>query len=182
MLKRLLPLAFALPFALTVCGCLMDATIDEKGGGEMTVSYKLPKTGKLDDVKKQMESPNVKVTSAELNDQTSVATFKLAFDDVTKLSTAKFFKNATITTSEDKAKGTKTIVAKIVNKTPAKLPDKVLEFYGNKWEVTATLPGEVVDTNATAKDGKKVTWTRTLQEFSTAPEITLTVTYKTAKS
>jgi len=181
MLKRSFAIALVLPLVLVVSGCLMDTTVDEKGGGEMTVSYKLPKTGKLDDVKKQMESPSVKVTSAELNDQTSVATFKLKFDDITKLSTAKFFKNATITTSEDKAKGTKTIVAKIVNKTPAKLPDKVVEFYGDKWEVIATLPGEIVESNATAKDGKKATWTRTLQEFSTAPEITLSVTYKAAK-
>jgi hypothetical protein len=169
-----------LALSVALGGCLLDATIDAKGGGEMTVAYKVPKTGKLDDVKKQMEGPNSKVTSADLNDQ-GIATIKLKFDDVTKLSTAKFFKNATTTVTEDKAKGTKTIATRIVNKTPAKLPDKVLEFYGNQWELTVTLPGEVVESNATTKDGNKVTWKKTLQEYSSTPEITLTVTYKVPK-
>ena len=179
-MRKVLSLA-VLSLSLALGGCLLDTTIDAKGAGDMTVSYKLPKTGKIDDVKKQMESPNVKVTSAEVNDKGD-AVFKLKFDDVTKLSTAKFFKSATTTVTEDKAKGTKTITTKIVNKTPAKLPDKVLEFYGNKWELTVTFPGEIVDSNATTKAGNKATWTKTLQEFSSTPEFTLTATYKVPAS
>src|SRR5262249_7762892 len=98
-MRKVLSLA-VLSLTLALGGCLLDATIDAKGAGDMTVSYKLPKTGKIDDVKKQMESPNVKVTSAEVNDKGD-AVFKLKFDDITKLSTAKFFKSTTTTVTED---------------------------------------------------------------------------------
>ena len=167
-----------LPFTLLLTGCIFDATIDAKGAGTMTIKYRLAGEAQFDSVRKLMESPEVTVTEASI-DKDNWGTFQLKFADVTKLSTAKFFKGTTITLA-DAGDGTKTLAAKIVNKNPGKLSDPLVEFYGKEMRVSLTLPGEVVKSNATTTKDTTVTWSWPLNDFCNAPETALSATFKVA--
>lgn len=177
MLRRI-SRALVLPAIMLVSGCLLDSTIDAKGGAVITVKYRLTNESQLEAVKKQMKSADVTVTDASV-DKDKMATFNLKTADVTKISTAKFFQNATVKLT-DGEKGTKVLDVKWVNKNPSKLPDEMVAYFGKEVTISLTFPGEVVKTNATTSKGNNATWTIPHNDFAAAKETTFNVVYKTS--
>lgn len=157
-------------------GCLMDGTLDKDGGGTLTIKLRLMSVDQLADTKKQMQSPQVELVSATLDDD-KWATFNLKFADVTKLSTTQFLNRATFTLADDEG-GTKTLNIKYVNISRAPLTKEMADYFGNQVNFIIHLPGEVVKTNATQKDGNTAKWTYPAIELGQKPEYTLSVTYK----
>ncbi len=180
-MKKMLAVALGM-FALSIVssGCLLETTLDAKGGGVMTVTYRAKKDVKLEQEKKRMESAAVKVTSAETVGDSGQVRFKLAFADVTKLPTAPFFQGATVTRSDGSKKGTKVVTAKIVHPKPTKIGEAGVQYFGNEVKFVVTFPGEIVESNAKTKEGKTATWVYGMSEFHEMPEVLLTATYKEA--
>ncbi len=181
MLKKPACYAVLVPLVVAVSGCLIESTLDAKGGGVMTVTYPVAKKEDLPGLQKQMQSPAVKVTGAEVVEtgDKKNAVIKLQFDDVTKLSTAQFFANVTVTRADGTKKGTKALAAKVKHKNPAKLPDKAVELFGREVRVVVTLPGAVVESNGKIS-GNTVTWIWGISEFNEMPEVVMTATYQEA--
>ena len=161
---------------LAISGCLIESTIDAKGGGTMIVSYRLLKDQALAEERKKMEGSGLTVTSAKI-DKEKRATFDLKFENITKISTAEFFKNTTITLTDGKD-NTKVLAAKIVNKKPVRLPDKMLKYLGKDAKISVTLPGEIVQSNASATKDKTATWNLPINDIFGKPEISLSATFK----
>lgn len=176
MSKSLAKATFCALTALSLSGCLIESTVDAKGGATLDVSYRIGKGATLEAERKRMESPHVKVMSAEIDGENNVK-FGLKVEDVTKLSTAQFFHEAAITLA-DGENGTQVLAAKINRKSPMKLPDEALAYFGKEVKIALSLPGEVVKSNATKTDGKTATWTYEMNEFMNAKETALEVTYK----
>ena len=174
---RVLCEAIALLLALSLlAGCLMDATIDDKGGGTMTIKYRLSSEAQFAGAKRRVQSAAVTLTNATV-DAEKWATFNIKFDDVTKLSTIEYFDHTTFTLTPE-ADGSKTLTAKFTKANPSKLPEEMVAYFGRQAVITIHLPGEVVKSNATKTEGKVVSWTYPLADFTSAPEINVTVTYK----
>ena len=161
---------------ITFAGCLIDGTLDKDGGGTMVVKVRLMSVDQFADAKKQMQSPQVNLINANLDDD-KWATFNLKFADVTKLSTIQFFKRATFTLSDDEG-GTKTLSVKYVNPAPAPLDQGDGGLLRQQVTFTMHLPGDVVKSNATKTDGKTVKWNYPPNEFGTKPEVILSATFK----
>lgn len=174
---RYLCQSLALLLALSLlAGCLMDATIDDKGGGTMTIKYRLSTEAQFAGAKRRVQSAQVTLTDSKVEPD-KWATFHLKFDDVTKLSTIEYFDHTTFMLSSDEG-GTKTLTAKFTNANPSKLPEEMVAYFGREATITIHLPGDVVKSNAMKTDGRTVTWTYPLADFTSAPEINVTVTYK----
>jgi hypothetical protein len=180
MLKKALEYAVIVPLLVAISGCLIESTLDAKGGGVMTLTYGVVKPEELPSVKKKMESSAVKVLSAELegSGDKRQAVFKLQFDDVTKLPTTQFFNNVRITRADGSKPNTKVLTAKVKHDKPVKMPDGAADVFGKEVKVQVTLPGEVVESNATSSSGSTVTWTWGLSQFFEQTDLTLTATYK----
>jgi hypothetical protein len=176
MIKNLTSIAAFLSLLFT-SGCLFESNIDAKGGGTMIMTTYVKPDSKLDDTKKQMTSNHVEVTEAKMVGDSN-ATFHLKFEDVTKLSTATFFKNATITRTVDAEKGTTSINATIKHGKTSKIPDTIKQLYGDQVKFVTTVPGEITETNAKSKEGKTATWVFTMDEFYGVLEVPLNLTYK----
>jgi hypothetical protein len=172
-------LALLLPLVATISGCLYEATLDDKGGGTMTVRYAIAKRD-FSEAKAKMLSPAVKLVSAELvgEGEHTEGVFKLRFDDVTKLSTARHFGGVTVTRADGKD-GTKVLTAKVKNDRSLNLPETLLERFGRDLKVVITFPGEVVESNGKIGAGNSVTWSWGLNQFFDSREVVLTAIYKT---
>jgi preprotein translocase subunit SecF len=176
---RLAALTIGLMAALG--GCRFEPTIDASGGAEVTVRMRLLKNQTLDRVAKDLSSADVQVVSKE-KDKDDWATVKIKMKDVTKLSTAPFFANTAVTLADGEAAGTKLLKAVVTNKKPTdKLPENTVDFFGKEITVVATLPGEIVTSNATSTSGQTATWTWDLPKFFAAKQHTMEATYKLAK-
>lgn len=169
-------IATLLVVCFTLAGCLIDGTLEKDGGGTLTVKLRLMSVDQLPDAKKQMQSPQVELLSATLDDE-KWATFNLKFADVTKLSTTQFFNRATFTLTDDEG-GTKTLGIKCVNTNRAPLIKEMADYFGNQVTYIIHLPGEVVKSNAMQTDGKTVKWNYTSTELGEKPAYTLSVTFK----
>jgi hypothetical protein len=176
-MRRLLLLAVALPLLSLLGGCLVDSTLNDKGGADITVQYRLRKDTKPEDTVKEFASDNVQVVSKEI-DKDGNATFKLKVADVTKLNTSKFFNSVVVTLVDGAAKGTKVLTATRSNPQPAKLTDEVLAYFGTDMTVSITVPGEIVKSDATATKGSTATWKAELKKFLAEKGSTYSVTYK----
>lgn len=178
MLKKSVWYTVVVPLVVAISGCLVESALDAKGGGVLTLTHPVGKKEDMAPFQKRLESPAVKVTSAEFVDQgeKSQGVFKLQFDDVTKLSTAQFFSDLTVTRADGAKKGTTLLTAKIVHKVPQKMPDKAAEFFGKQVKIAVTLPGAVVESNGKVS-GNTVTWTWGVSEFNDMPEVVMTATY-----
>jgi hypothetical protein len=163
---------------LAANGCLFDTTLNAKGGGEMTLQYRVSKDDTADKQRAALTSSNVTIVDFKFDDKTREVSAKVKFDDITKLSTAKFFQNVGVTKSPGKDKDTETIAVKIVNKHKMALPDSAIEYFGKDVTISTTVPGAVVASNATETKDKTVTWKFLLKEFVSLTEVPLTVTYK----
>ena len=172
----------ALSLFVATSGCLHEVTLNAKGGGTMTVSYHVRDKADLDSAKKEMGSSSVKVTSAELvgTGDASLGVFKLDFQDITKLSSAPFFKELTVTRADGSKPATTTLTGKIKHTNPSKLPDKAVELFGKDMTIAVTFPGAVVESNGKVSGGNTVTWSWGLQEFFNTAELTMTATYSEA--
>lgn len=175
MLRHLASAAIVLTL-LGTSGCLIESNIDANGGATLTVTQRLKENAKLKDSTRQMKSNAVEVTDAKKEGDKGI--FHLKVKDITKLSTAKYFERAHVTRTVDAEKKTTTISTKFKNEKPKKVPDVIKEFYGNQVKIVATVPGEIIETNAKSKDGKTATWVFTMDEFYAVPEVDMTVTFK----
>lgn len=169
--------ALLLPLALLVSGCLFETTLDAKGAGTVKAHYKLGKDQTLEQQKKNFTSSNMTVTKASVS-KDNMVDIEAAFKDVTKLSSAAIFKGVTLAVTKDEKAGTTTLNAKQVNRNAAKLPDAVVEYFGNEFTLSLTLPGEVVKSNGEAK-GSTVTWKMPLTKIIGDKEVPFEVTWKT---
>lgn len=169
-------LGLALVALLAASGCRFDTTLDAKGGATIKVAYRLGKDSSLAKVKRSFLSPNIKIVSATM-DKDMHANVEIAIDDVTKLSTAQMFAKLKTSRTVDKD-GTVVLEGKIINKQPMKVTKEVLDYFGREVAVSVTAPGEIVDTNASAKDGKTATWKWPTEELFTQPEMVLRISYR----
>ena len=117
--------------------------------------------------------------SAEMIDDGQMR-FKLSFADITKLPTARLFKDATVTRSDGTEKGTKVVTAKVVHPKPFEIPEATAKQLGNEVKFVVTFPGEIVESNARTTEGKTATWVYGLSEFHEMAEVPLTATYREA--
>jgi len=178
MLNRVRVAAAILPLAMLLGGCLFEGTVDEKGGAEVKMHYRVAPNTTVDKAAKDIESKDVKLVSKSLDkDGWMDATVKT--DDVTKLSTVAFFKAWKITLVDGKDKGTKTLKSTYVNKAPnVKAPQSAIDYYGGEIKIVLNLPGDIVKTNASDSKGKTASWTFKTDEFFKQKEAVLEVTYK----
>ena len=176
MSKRLNTLVLFTLTAFAFAGCRIHSTVASDGSAKVEVKYRVGKNVTLEVEKKRFESDSVTVMSASV-DEDSYASLELKVDDFTKLSTAKFFGDATITSTNGE-NGTKVLTAKIVRKKPQKLSAQALEYVGKEIEVAVTVPGEIVSSNATKTEDNTVSWSYDMNEFLGAEETSMTVTYK----
>jgi Tfp pilus assembly major pilin PilA len=159
--KKLAWFAVVVPMIAALGGCIYETTIDDKGAGQMMATFSGIKRETLDILKSKMESSSVKVLSADFtgSPESGSAVIKLRFDDVIKLSTTEFFRNATFTRS-DGVGGTTILTAVVRNNTKApELSDTVLAKLGKELKSVVTFPGDVVESNGTVSGGRTVSWT-----------------------
>src|SRR5579862_9341534 len=156
--NRIRMLVATLPMIVAASGCLYEATIDAKGGAELKMHYRVDPKIKPDKIGTDLQSSDVKLVSKSIDKNHYVdATLRMA--DVTKLSTAAYFRNTAVTLVDGPEKGTKKLTITSVNKTPAaKLPPTAVDYYGSEIEIVLHLPGEVVTSNATESKGSDATW------------------------
>ena len=157
-----------------ISGCLeSESKLNADGTGTMKLSYVTTAAAMVGE-RRKLEGPHVHVVSAEHKDGHGV--FELTFDDAQQLKTSKFFENTSVTIADNA--GNKDLTVKIVNKAPQRLNDEVTEKVGKEVKISITLPGEVVQSNATATAGSTVTWTFATPDFTNMPQVLLTATYK----
>lgn len=169
-----------LSLVLALGGCRYEGSIDDKGGGEVKLHYRVPPNTTIEKASKDLESKAVTIVSKALSkDGWMDATVKTA--DVTQLSTAAYFRAWAITLADGKDPGTKTLTARFTNKTPSgRLPESALDYYGKDIQIVLTLPGEIVASNATSTKDKVATWTWPTTEFFKEKQALVEVTYKVA--
>lgn len=181
MLTRARVAAVILPLAMLVGSCRFEGTVDANGGAELKMHYRIAPNTTIEKATKDLESKDVKLTSKSLDkDGWLDATVKTS--DVTKLSTAGYFKAWRIALTDGKDKGTKTLKAVYGNKAPnVKIPQSGIDYYGDEITIVLNLPGEIVKSNAKESKGNSATWTFKTVDFFKSKETPLEVTYKLAK-
>ena len=133
MRRRLAATAVLLLAMTMLSACLIEGTLDKNGGGTMKVRHRLASKEQFEMAKKRLESADVTVTSASI-DEEKWATFEIKFADVTKLSTTNFFEHTKFTLADGQG-GTKTLTVKYANPSHAKLPPDMLAYFGNSVKI-----------------------------------------------
>lgn len=169
--------AVLMPLALLASGCLFESTLDPSGGGTIKARYKVAKDQTLEQQKKSFTSANMTVEKATLSAD-HVLDIEAAFKDVTKLSSSAIFKAVQVAVTSDAEAGTKTLLLKQVNRNPAKLPQSAIDYFGDDFTLSITLPGEIVKSNATSTKGNTATWKLTLTKLLADKEVPFEVTYR----
>jgi hypothetical protein len=162
---------------LFASGCLIESTIDANGGATMEVSHRVKKDFDVSGQANKKLSEYVEVTKVWRDDD-GIGHTLLKVKDITKVSTAKMFRDAVVTRTVDAEKGTTTILVKVKRDKAANVPDEVKKYFGDQVKFVTTVPGETTETNATSKDGKTATWVFTMDEFYATTEVSLNLTYK----
>src|SRR5262249_46536877 len=110
----------------TLSGCLFETTLDANGGGVMTMSFPIDKPEDLPVIDKKLAGAAVKILSVEKVESAAGlrAVVKIAFDDVTKLPSTKFFQNVKITRA-DGVEGTTVLTAVVQRDRSLDLNDAV---------------------------------------------------------
>ena len=176
---RRLAFAALLLLAPVLTGCIVECQLRSDGSGRLRVQYHLDENATLGTVSQRLDGASVAVRSARV-DKDGIATFKVLFADVSKLSTTQMFRNVTFTRAAGSQPGTTDWTAKLVQPKPIQLPEKLLKHYGNDLKVTVVFPGPVLATNATSHEGAKATWVLPLQTVTSSAETSFTATYKDA--
>ena len=176
MRTRLMPVLIAAVLSLALAGCLVQTTIDAKGGGTLKAEMRGAKNTTLDAAKRGFQGPGVTITKATM-DADKHAVIEIAYKDFRTLGQLGQFNNVKFTmTDDDKAK-TRTATAVVKATKPMTVSDEQLAYFGKDVTISVTAPGEVTSTNGTQK-GKTVTWTTPLNTILGGTETTYTVTYK----
>jgi hypothetical protein len=184
--QRLRPIAGTLVVAAlaALAGCVtVDSTLKADGSGTLTMKYALPKDATEASEKARFTSDAVTLESLDLAEDHKSGTVKVKFGDVTKLSTAKGFKDLTVTRTE--ADGTESLAIKIAN--PDKLPPEkaadLKKLSIPPMKITIALPGKALEAgdHGTTKDAT-VTWTIPVAEFAAHDSIDLSVKYELPNS
>lgn len=185
---------------LGLSGCLeINAKVNENGTGTATVILAAPSGRSPADKRSAFAGPHVTVEDVKL--ESTQATYKIKFDDVTKLNTSQFFRG--LSTTVTRKDGTTTLVSKVgkagkagdapatkSKAEPTGQESKKKETGATKaskkaeeivFTLKLTLPGEVVDTNANEKSGNEATWKLSRAELKTLPQRSFSVTYKQPK-
>jgi hypothetical protein len=123
-----------------------------------------------------MKSSSVELVSAEV-DADKWATYKLAFDDVTQLSSTELFENTTFALRDGNG-GVKTLSVRFSNKKPVRMTDELLSYFGGEMTVRIGLPGPVVESNAASVEGQTVVWKNPLEMLTSGPSIDLHSTFR----
>lgn len=176
---RLLSLVALLLLAPALSGCVVESLLRADGSGKLRVEFRLDEKAALGSVSQRLESGAVVLRGAHMDRQRN-ATFKVEFDDVTKVSTTEMFKNVTVTRVPGAKPGTTDWSAKLVQAKPFQLSEKVLQQFGSDLTVRITFPGPVVATNATSHEGATAKWVIPLQTVTSSPETVFTATYASA--
>jgi hypothetical protein len=108
---------------------------------------------------------------------TSQVAFKIQFDDITKLSTAAFFRNVSIKRTAG-VNGSQVLTGIVRNVKPADVSDAEAERLGKHVQVVVTFPGAVIESNGTTSAPNTVTWTWGIKEFFKQGEVVMTAAYK----
>jgi len=166
-----------LALALTASGCLVDVRLAADASGTLVLRYHLDDQATLGVVADRLAGPAVVVRSGRI-DAAGVGTFKLAFADLQALSSTAMFKNVSVTRGPGPEPGTTAVVARFVQPKPIRLTPEQLQHYGSEVKVVVTLPGPIVTTNATTRDGETLTWVVPLQALLTDPETVFSATYR----
>lgn len=166
---------FLIVFALLLSGCLIESTLNAQGGGTLHIVTRLSDDATLSWARAQVEGPDVKVTGISFDDE-HLATYDLQFDDITKISSSKTFAGTTVTV-KDGPDGTRTVSAVILHEVMADLPREAIKLYGPDFMLTATLPGPIVQSNATEVKDQTAIWKIPLAEYLAKPRWPFTVTF-----
>jgi hypothetical protein len=166
-----------------LAGCVtVDSTVKADGSGTLTMKYAPPKDATDASEKARFTSDAVTLESLDLAKDHKSGTVKVKFSDVTKLSTAKGFKDVTATLT--KADGTESLAIKIAN--PGKLPPEkvadVKKLSLPPMKIAIALPGKALEAgqHGTTKDAT-VTWTIPIADFAAQDSIDLSVKYELPK-
>jgi len=106
MRTRLMPVLIAAVLSLALAGCLVQTTIDAKGGGTLKAEMRGAKNTTLDAAKRGFQGPGVTITKATM-DADKHAVIEIAYKDFRTLSQLGQFNNVKFTMTDDaKAKNT----------------------------------------------------------------------------
>ncbi len=177
MRTRFLPVLLVAALTLALAGCLVQSTLDDKGGGTMKVELRGDQNSTVDKVKAFFQGPGVTITKATMDDQKN-AVIELSYTDFRTLSALKQFENTTFTMTDDAKAKTRTASAVVKSAKPVKLPDEQLKYFGKDATVSVTVPGDIVKTNGQKKGSKTAKWTIPMNTLLGQGETEFTVTYK----
>jgi len=173
---RTVPVLLTTALLLSLAGCLVESTLDEKGGGTLKTEVRGGPTDTIDKIKARFTGPGVEVTKATMDDKKN-AVVEIKYDDFTKLGALKQYENVTFTLTEDLKAKTRTATAVAKYARPVTLPDDQLKYFGSDVALALTVPGEIVKTDGKSK-GKTATWSMPLNTLLSTPTSTFSVTYK----
>lgn len=168
---RLRPLA-ALAALPLLAGCFtVDALLRADGSGTMDLVYVPKKHATIDSESARFTSAHVRVASVEPHP--GGARIRVAFDDVTALSTAEGFRDVAVVRGRRGARE----ALKLVLRNPEARP---FEDHGEPWpRITLTLPGPVVAASGRAEiAGDRVTWRLPIAEWVSRPRTALSVRWR----
>ena len=176
MRTRLLPVLLVATLTVALAGCLVQSTIDEKGGGTLKMELRGDQNSTVDRVKALFAGPGVTITTATM-DENKNAVVEISYTDFRTLGALKAFDNTTFTLTDDAKAKTRTASAVIKPTKPVTLQDEQLKYFGKEVKVSFTVPGDIVKTNG-KKKGKTATWTVPLNTVLGKDDTSFTVTYK----
>ena len=175
---------FAITFLFSISGCVnydQKTTLYKEGSGYMEIHYWTKTSNIMDEkvgnyyftekkAKKNFTCSNSSVKDINVHEQSEDSTTHVNlivnFNDLNKLSDAGGFDNITPSWQEtSNGMEFKYVIAQ--DTTAANQMD------ANQYTVTYTfeMPGDIVSTNATKKDGKILTWEFILSDFGTDQEM-----------
>jgi hypothetical protein len=173
---RLVSALLAVALLPSLSGCLIESTIDDKGGGTMKVELRVAPTESLDKVKARFTAPGVEIVKATMDDKKN-AVIEIKYQDFRTLGALRQFENVTFSLTEDTKAKTRTAAAVAKYARPLTLPDDQLAYFGKDVKVSITVPGDIVKTDGKGT-GKSASWTMPLNTLLGTPESNFSVTYK----
>jgi hypothetical protein len=153
-------------------GCVVCwAILKPDGSGTLELTYGHPPHATEESIRADFSSPHVTVDSVTIR-PVNTAVVRAHFDDITKLSTAAWFRPVSITRTRERNEETLSIVLGHDPSEP-KDPD------ADGPQLSITLPGRILAANKDAEvTGNRVVWRYTQGEFGRAQDRQLTVRYR----
>jgi hypothetical protein len=172
---RALPVVIVAALSVAAAGCLVESTLDAKGGGTLKLEMRAAPGSTLEKLKANFKGPGVEITKATLDEKQNFA-IELTYADFRTLGALKQFENTTFTLTDDEKAKTRTATAVAKYAKPMTLPDDQLKYFGKDVTIAVTVPGKVVKSDGKTK-GKTVKWTMPLNKLLGSKESTFSVTY-----